>query len=86
MSQAHGVHDGVAVALYDGCSRCAYLSTDLTGLDGPNLRKLASLAEGMVGQHIASYDYSSNDAIAVQKLRLMARVVFESDITKEVAR
>ncbi len=86
MSQAHAAHEGVAVVLYDGCTRCAYQSTDLTHLDDGSLYKLATLAGGIQGHHLPSYDYSANDAIAVQKLRQMARIVFASGITEEVAR
>ncbi len=86
MSQAHSIHDGIGVALYDGCGRCAYLSTNIDGLDDASLRRLASLADGIMGHHLQTDDYSINDAIAVYQLRRQARIVFASQITEEVAR
>lgn len=75
----HDLHDGDGVVLFDHCSRCEKLADDPSGIDDHTLQRLVELgtAKALVG---------GNELTAFDNLRRMARVVFASGITIEVAR
>ena len=86
MTGAHSLHEGTAVALFDGCERCDYIAKNLAHLDDFSLELLASGATGLYTKEISRSEFSGNDLQAINTLRLMARIVFASGISEEVAR
>ncbi len=79
---SHRFHgDLKGIVLRDGCDECEGRSRSLIGIDEGNLRVLATLAA-----HPFPSEMSVSDETAIDSLRHMARIVFRSEITEEVAR
>jgi len=82
----HVYHDDLkGIVLFDGCHECESRVNAPLGklweLDAGNLQTLADLATG-----IGTDGMSHADRAAIQNLRLMARIVFQSGISAEVAK
>ncbi len=93
---SHAIHNLPRRIFGDDCEECVERASDimrLSSLDSDNIVKLGDLAAEMA-QHRAKFKavgsrppgVSYADVRAVQNLRLAARIVFASGITKEVAR
>lgn len=84
---AHAPHGVTEAVLYDDCARCEYQALNLWELDTTSLRNLANLARYLKdGDSIRRSDLTNNEVRAIEQLRLMARVVFASEITRRVAK
>ena len=85
---SHAYHgDLIGTVLYDDCEECES-RTGLPGMvhiDNTNLKTLATMAKLEASSEVAA-QYSVADWVAIGNLRLMARIVFASGITEEVAR
>ena len=89
----HGPHTTPRRVLGDDCQECRSRANDLYGLsqlDDRNIAKLANLAVDMAAMTnlVRPQDIGASyaDMIAVNTLRLAARIVFTSGITEKVAR
>lgn len=90
---SHGPHQGTRRVLGDDCDECVSRSKDLNGMsqiDDSKLKELAKLAGeihafGTGGSPLSRFGASFADINAVETLRLMARIVYRSGITQEVA-
>lgn len=82
----HTIHEPPGRVLFDDCSRCTYQSLNLHELDESSLQALSSLAGEVVRGEVSPLDLSGNDVVAVNQLRLQARIVFRSGIDYETAR
>ena len=83
---AHAPHGVTEAVLYDDCARCEYQSRNLWELDTTSLRNLAHLARYLNTGGIRRTDLTNNELVAIEQLRLMARTVYKSEITEEVAK
>ena len=92
---SHGPHELPRRVLGDDCHECRSRANDLYGLsqlDDTNIAKLADLAAEVRADPYGeatpqkSFGASRADMRAVHNLRLAARIVFASGISKEVAR
>ena len=89
----HGPHTTPRRVLGDDCHECRSRANDLYGLsqlDDTNIAKIADLAaeKKAMTNLVRPQDIGASyaDMIAVNTLRLAARIVFTSGITEEVAR
>ncbi len=79
---SHRYHgDLKGIVLRDDCVECESRARSLVGIDDGNLKVLAVLAGNPSAPEI-----SVADETAIDSLRHMARIVFRSEITEEVAR
>ena len=81
----HSYHEGDSI-LYDNCASCDQNARDLVRLDEPSLQGLAIFAKALRSGALSRSDLTGNEVVAVEHLRLMARIVFKSDISYEDAR
>ena len=86
---SHAIHKLPRRIFGDDCEECVERSGDiarLSSLDSSNIVKLGDLAAEIYGPMPYDGETVSNaDYRAVANLRLAARIVFASEITKEVA-
>lgn len=84
----HAYHQLPRVVFGDDCWECRTRASTIEGLaalDRQNLRLLGDLANDLaVGS--ARPERSDADMRAVENLRLAARIVYESEISRETAR
>lgn len=85
MQLTHDPHEGRGIVLHDGCERCKQHAIDLYDLDDGNLRRLADLAETRHDPAVKA-SMSTLDFLAMNQLRLYARMTFKSGITEGAAR
>lgn len=82
----HSLHEGRGTVLFDECGPCTSLSVTLE-VDHESLMWLAEMAAiAHLASEPAGFKLSMNERRAISQLRHMARIVFKSGITEEVAR
>jgi len=86
MSEVHGIHEGFFVVLADSCDRCVWYADNIGLLDDTNLQHLAEVATNLKNGSLTHTYLSEADYKASENLRMIARTVFKSGISEEVAR